>query len=149
MARRKLPVIAMAQDDRTQLAQGTLLTVDNQIDQTTGTVKLKAVFQNQDDKLWPGQFVNVRLQVDTLAHALTVPSNAIQRGPSGLYVYVVAANSAVKMQPVDVRQDDGKLAVIDKGLDEGATVVTAGQSRLQDGTKVSVDNSADQTKKPS
>ncbi len=149
MAARKLPVIAMAQDEHVQLAEGTLLTIDNQIDQSTGTIRLKAIFSNRDDRLWPGQFITARLQVNTLAHALTVPSNAIQRGPSGLYVYAVSANSAVKMQPVEVKQDDGKVAVIDKGLDEGAMVVTAGQSRLQDGTKVSVGAPADDTKKSS
>ena len=138
MAQRKLPVTAFAQDDRTQLAQGTLLTVDNQIDQATGTIKLKAEFPNTDDKLWPGQFVNAHLQVDTLSHALTVPSNAIQRGPNGLYVYLVGPDSAAKMQAVEVRQDDGKVAVVGTGLDDGAMVVTAGQSRLQNGTKLSV-----------
>ncbi len=148
MAARKLPVIAMAQDEHVELGQGTLLTIDNQIDQSTGTIKLKAIFPNQDDRLWPGQFVTARLRVDTLAHALTVPSNAIQRGPNGLYVYAVGANSAVKMQPVEVKQDDGKLAVIDRGLDDGAMVVTAGQSRLQDGTKVSV-GGADDSKRSS
>lgn len=149
MADRHLPVTAFAQDDRTRLAEGTLLTVDNQIDQSTGTIKLKSVFPNTDNKLWPGQFVNVRLQVGTLTHALTVPSIAVQRGPNGLYVYLVGSDSAVKMQPVDVQQDDGKVAVIDRGLDDGASVVTAGQSRLQDGTKVSVRASPDDTKKPS
>jgi len=146
MARQRLPVAAFAQDDRTQLAEGTLLTIDNQIDQSTGTIKLKAVFPNADDKLWPGQFVNARLQVGTLAHALTVPSNAVQRGPNGLYVYLVGSDSAAKMQPVDVQQDDGKVAVVGKGLDDGATVVTAGQSRLQDGAKVSVRAPADDKK---
>ena len=149
MAARKLAVIAMAQDEHMQLAEGTLLTIDNQIDQSTGTIKLKAIFPNQDDKLWPGQFITARLLVDTLAHALTVPSNAVQRGPNGLFVYAIGPNSVVKMQPVDVQQDDGKVAVIDNGLEDGAMVVTAGQSRLQDGTKVSVGGPADATKKPS
>ena len=149
MAARKLPVIAFAQDDRTQLAEGTLLTIDNQIDQSTGTIRLKAIFPNTDDKLWPGQFINARLQVATLAHALTVPSNAIQRGPNGLYVYVVGADAAVKMQPVAVQQDDGKIAVIGDGLPDAAVVVTAGQSRLQDGAKVSVGDPAGNAAKPS
>lgn len=147
MAGHRLPVTAFAQDDRTQLAGGTLLTIDNQIDQATGTIKLKAVFPNADDKLWPGQFVNARLQVGTLNNALTVPSNAVQRGPSGLYVYLVGSDSVAKMQPIEVQQDDGKVAVIGGGLDDGAMVVTAGQSRLQNGTKVSVRGSVDDSKK--
>lgn len=138
MAASQLPVLAYAQDGRTRLAQGALLTIDNQIDQATGTIKLKAVFGNLDDRLWPGQFVNVRLQVGTLAHAVTVPSVAVQRGPNGLYVYVVKPDSTVQMQPVDVQQDDGTVAVIAKGLEDGVSVVTVGQSRLQQGVKVSV-----------
>ena len=138
MAARQLPVLAYAQDGTTRLAQGALLTIDNEIDQATGTIKLKAVFPNLDDRLWPGQFVNVHLQVGTLAHAMTVPSTAVQRGPNGLYVYVVKPDSTVQMQPVDVQQDDGKIAVIGKGLDDGVNVVTAGQSRLQAGVKVSI-----------
>jgi multidrug efflux system membrane fusion protein len=136
MAKAKLQTIAYTSDDKTILGQGELLTTDNTIDATTGTIRLKAVFNNADNKLWPGQFVNVRLMIGTIDGALTVPSPAIQRGPNGLFVYVVKPDSTVALQPIDVRQDDGSVAVIDKGLDEGVQVVTGGQSRLQNGSKV-------------
>ena len=136
MAKGKLPVLAFSPDDKAQLSDGSLLTTDNTIDSTTGTIRLKAVFPNADSKLWPGQFVNVRLQVGTLAGALTIPSVAVQHGPNGLYVYLVKPDSTVAVQPIEVRQDDGNLAVITKGLDEGVQVVSAGQSRLQGGTRV-------------
>ncbi len=132
------PVIASSPDDRTELGRGRLMTIDNQIDQGTGTIKLKAEFANPDDRLWPGQFVNAHIQVDTLRDAVTVPSTALQRGPAGLYVYVVKPDSTVAMVSVEVRQDDGHLAVIAKGVDAGAEVVVNGQLRLQDGSRVAV-----------
>ena len=138
MAQRKLPVSAFTSDDKTVLSQGELLTTDNTIDQTTGTIRLKAVFQNADSKLWPGQFVNVRLQVGTLTNAMTIPSQAVQRGPDGLFVYVVKPDNTVAVQQIQLTQDDGTVAVVAKGLDEGAAVVTGGQSRLQNGAKVAV-----------
>ncbi len=131
-----VPVFAYTADDRTELDRGKLLTIDNQIDQATGTIRLKAEFPNTDDRLWPGQFVNVRMQTQVLANALTVPSGAIQRGPKGLYVYVVKPDQTVAMQPVEVRQDDGTTTVIAKGLDDGVQVVVNGQSRLQAGSRV-------------
>ncbi len=131
-----VPVFALTADDRTQLDQGKLLTIDNHIDETTGTIKLKAEFPNKESRLWPGQFVNVRMQIQTLPNAVVVPSSAVQRGPQGLYVYVVKPDSSVAMQPVTVQQDDGKLAVLTTGLDSGVTVVVNGQSRLQTGTFV-------------
>jgi len=142
MARGTLPVYARTSDDRTQLAAGDLLTIDNTIDQTTGTIRLKAEFANLDNRLWPGQFVNARLQVGTLKDAITVPSIAVQRGPDGLFVYVVKPNSTVAMQPVDVTQDDGATAVIGKGLEVGVQVVTNGMSRLQNGSQVTASEKA-------
>jgi multidrug efflux system membrane fusion protein len=133
-----VPVQAYASDDQTGLGEGKLLTFDNAIDATTGTIKLKAEFANTDNHLWPGQFVNVRVRVDTLRNAVTVPSVAVQRGPNGLYVYLVKPDQTVAMQTVEVRQDDGATAAIGKGLDAGALVVTNGQSRLQDGSRVMV-----------
>jgi multidrug efflux system membrane fusion protein len=138
MAHGAVTVTAYASDDRTKLADGRLLTFDNAIDTTTGTVKLKAEFANENDKLWPGQFVNVRVQTDMLHDAVTVPSVAVQRGPAGLYVYVIKPDSSVAMQPVTVQQDDGAIAVVARGLDAGAMVVTNGMSRLQEGTHVAV-----------
>lgn len=142
MARGNLPVLAYAADDRAKLAEGRLLTIDNAIDQATGTIRLKAEFANADDRLWPGQFVNARLLADTLRGAVAVPSIAVQHGPAGLFVYVVKPDSTVAMQTVELRQDDGTTAVIASGLDEGAQVVTNGQSRLQAGARVTVNPKA-------
>jgi multidrug efflux system membrane fusion protein len=138
MARGSVPVLAATSDDTAVLSRGSLETIDNTIDATTGTIRLKAVFDNADDKLWPGQFVNARLQIDTLHDVVTVPTVAVQHGPDGLYAYVVKPNSTVAMQPVEVRQDDGQTAVIAKGLDGGIQVITNGASRLQNGTAVTV-----------
>jgi multidrug efflux system membrane fusion protein len=137
MARGTLSVFAYTSDDKTLLDTGELLTTDNAIDPTTGTIKLKATFPNQDLKLWPGQFVNARLQVDILKNAVTIPSQAVQRGPNGLFVYVVKPDNTAALQPIEVRQDDGVTAVVTKGLDESAQIVIAGQSRLQNGARVS------------
>ena len=136
MRRGKLPVLAYGSDDRTLLGEGELLTLDSSIDAATGTIKLKAVFANPDDNLWPGQFVNVRMRLDTRRNVPTAPSAAVQRGPDGLYVFVLKPGSTVGVQPVEVMQDDGKLAVIAKGLDGGERIVVAGQSRLSNGAQV-------------
>ena len=138
MARGKLPVTAFASDNQTVLDEGTLLTIDNQIDQATGTIKLKATFPNPDDKLWPGQFVNVRMQTNTLHQALVIPSAAVQNGPDGQFVYVVKPDSTVAQQPVQITMDTGTVAVVAKGLTDGATVVTHGQQRLQAGMRVAI-----------
>jgi multidrug efflux system membrane fusion protein len=144
----KLPVTAFAADDKTALDQGTLLTPDNAIDPSTGTIKLKATFPNPHNTLWPGQFVNARLQLGTEQNVLTVPSVAVQHGPAGLYTYVVNPDSSVGRQPVEVAHDDGTLAVIAKGLTEGQQVVTDGQSRLQAGTKVTANDASQQAAAP-
>jgi multidrug efflux system membrane fusion protein len=136
MAKGTLPVTAYTSDDHTLLATGQLATIDNTIDASTGTIKLKAVFQNPDSKLWPGQFVNARLQLRVLPNAQTIPSPGVQHGPNGLYAYVVKPDSTVAVTPIQVTQDDGQVAVVEKGLDDGAQIVIAGQSRLQAGTKV-------------
>ncbi len=138
MARGKLPVMAYTGDDKVQLDRGELLTVDNSIDPGTGTIKLKAIFPNAASKLWPGQFINAVLEITVDKGALTVPSVAVQRGPNGLFVYLVKPDSTVAFTPVTIGQDDGKVAVVEKGLEEGAMVVTNGQSRLQNGARVAV-----------
>ena len=138
MRRAKLPVMAYSSDDRTKLSEGELLTLDSSIDAATGTIKLKAVFANGDDNLWPGQFVNVRMRLDLRGDALTLPSQAVQRGPNGLYVFLVKPDGTASVQLVEVDQDDGQVAVISKGLDGSERVVLAGQSRLSNGTRVSV-----------
>jgi membrane fusion protein, multidrug efflux system len=136
MATGTLTVTAYTSDDRTLLATGQLATIDNTIDPSTGTIKLKSVFQNPDSKLWPGQFVNARLQLKVLPNVQTVPSAGVQHGPNGLYAYVVKPDSTVAVAPIQVTQDDGQVAVVEKGLDDDARIVVAGQSRLQAGTKV-------------
>jgi len=136
MKRARLPVIAIADDNRTDLGHGELLTPDNTIDATTGMVRLKATFPNKDNQLWPGQFVNARLLIDTLVNAMVVPSGAIQHGPKGLFVYMVKPDSTVTVQPVTVTQDDGQQAVVAAGLTDGTQVVVSGQSRLTEGTRV-------------
>lgn len=131
-------VLAYTSDDRTLLAEGELLTVDNSIDAATGTIKLKAVFPNAESALWPGQFVNARLQLQLRHDVLTIPSVAVNRGVMGLYAYVVKADNTVGAQPLDVVQDDGHVAVVDKGIDPDTPVVVAGQSRLSNGARVAV-----------
>ena len=112
--------------------------VDNQIDTTTGTMKLKASFANQDLKLWPGQFVNTRLLVSTRKDGLVVPATVIQRGPNGTYAYVITPDKTAEMRPVQVAQVDGGLALIDSGLKEGEQVVVDGQYKLQPGAPVQI-----------
>lgn len=136
MAHEKPKVLAYASDDVTLLGTGEVLTIDNAIDSTTGTIKVKATFQNPDNKLWPGQFVNARVVVDVKRGALTVPSAAIQRGPSGLYVYVAMPDQTVSVRPVEVSLDTGSIAVVDKGLDGNEAVVLTGQSRLSINARV-------------
>ena len=131
-------VLAYASDDKTELDRGTLLTIDNSIDSTTGTIRLKATFPNLQDRLWPGQFVNARLLVGIDKGALTVPSPAVQRGPNGLYVYTVTPDSTVVRVAVEVAHDDGTTAEVVGELQEGQIVVTGGHSRLQSGTHVAV-----------
>jgi multidrug efflux system membrane fusion protein len=129
-------VEAYSSDGTTELASGTLLTPDNAIDTTTGTIKLKAVFANTENRLWPGQFVNARLQVDVRHDAVTVPVAAVQRGQDNLFVYVVKPDSTVAIQPVEELLEQNGTAVITKGLQGNEQVVTNGQSRLTDGIKV-------------
>jgi multidrug efflux system membrane fusion protein len=138
-----LAVDAFNRDMKTQLASGTLLTVDNQIDQSTGTLKLKAIFPNQDNALFPNQFVNARLLVDTKKGIILAPVPAVQHGNNGTFVYVVDTDAnTVKMTPVTVGTIDGDNAEIVSGLTEGQTVVTDGVDKLQDGSKVIVQHSA-------
>lgn len=132
----KLPVDAYDQGDQTKLASGRLETLDNQIDPTTGTVRLKAVFDNRDAVLWPNQFVNVHLQLQTLQHATVVPSAAVQRGQQGTYVYTVDENKKAQLAYIKVALTQGDTTVVASGLDSGQTVVVDGQDRLQAGSPV-------------
>jgi multidrug efflux system membrane fusion protein len=132
----KLPVDAFDRDQKVKLASGILLTVDNQIDTTTGTVKLKAQFPNDDSKLFPNQFVNVRMLIDTRADVTTVPSAALQRGARGLFVYVVKEDRTVTLRDVKTGPTENDLTVIESGIQPGELVVTDGMDRLREGAKV-------------
>ena len=133
-----LPVTAFDRTDTTRLDTGRLETVDNQIDTTTGTVKLRAIFDNPQQILFPNQFVNVKLLVDTLTGADLVPNTAIQRGAAGTFVFVVKPGNTVAAQPVTLGPADDRQVAVLKGLAAGERVVTDGADRLKDGGKVSV-----------
>ena len=131
-----LTVDAFDRDDKAKLATGTLLTIDNQIDQTTGTDRLKATFDNKDGALFPNQFVNIHLLLDVRKNSTIVPSVAVQRGPQGNFVYVVKADKTVEARTVTVALTQSNLSAIDSGLQVGEVVVTDGQDKLQNGAKV-------------
>ena len=141
LAAGKPRVAAFASDNATELDKGEVLTVDNAIDASTGTIKIKAVFPNAVYALWPGQFVNMRLAVGTEAAALTVPSAAVQHGQDRMFVYVVKPDQTAEARTVEVLRDDGVVAIVSKGLDEGQTVVIDGQSRLRNGIRVTIGGS--------
>jgi multidrug efflux system membrane fusion protein len=138
LAEGPLPVDAFGADNKTPLDSGKVVVIDNQVDQTTGTVKLKAEFPNVNLQLWPGQFVNVRVLIDTLRQVVVVPTAAIQRGPNGTFVYVVKDGTSVTARPVTITQQDDVQTVIADGLQAGERVVTTGFARLTEGTKVTV-----------
>jgi multidrug efflux system membrane fusion protein len=134
----KLRADAFDRDQRQQLAQGTLLTVDNQIDTTTGTSRLKAIFPNTNDALFPNQFVNVKLWLDTKHNVTIIPAVAIQRGPTGTFVYVVNENNTVSTRPVKIGLMEGNDVSIDDGVQTGESVVVDGAEKLTDGTEVTL-----------
>ncbi len=131
-----MPVDARSRDQATKLATGRLITVDNAIDTATGTVKLKAEFANEDQSLFPNQFVNVRMRVDTLKDAVVVPTAAVQRGTQGTFVYVVGADSVVALRVVQTGPSDGESTVLRNGVKAGDVVVVDGVDRLREGQKV-------------
>jgi len=137
-ARAPAPAAALGSDNSSVLDTGVVTVIDNQIDQTTGTVKIKATFENKGLALWPGQFVNVRLTVDVLHEARVVPSSAIQRGPNGAFVYVLNEDETVSMKPVTIGRQDEVQAVVVSGLELGEKVATTGFARLVDGSQVRV-----------
>jgi multidrug efflux system membrane fusion protein len=134
----RLPVEAFDREQKRQLATGSLLTVDNQIDPTTGTVRLKAIFPNSGNELFPNQFVNARLLLDVKRQTTLVPTAAIQRGPQGAFVYVVKADQTVGVRPVGVGVTQGDQTSIDKGLSPDELVVVDGTEKLKEGSKVDV-----------
>jgi multidrug efflux system membrane fusion protein len=131
-----VPVIAMDQDNTRQLAQGELMLIDNQIDQTTSSIRLKARFANEDDRLWPGEFVRLRVRAATRDGAVTIPPTAVQRGPQGLYAWVVKTDNTAEQRPVETVPIDNDTTIVTKGLKVGERVVVNGQYRLQAGTRV-------------
>lgn len=130
------PVTAMSSDGLKTLAQGELALVNGAIDQASGTIRMKATFGNKDNALWPGLSVSTRLRVDTLKQVAVVPEDAVQRGPNGLYVFVVGDGDKVEIRSIMMGQEDGGRSVILRGLSAGENVVVAGQYRLQQGTLV-------------
>jgi multidrug efflux system membrane fusion protein len=134
--RQQLSVEALGRDNKAKIADGKLLTIDNQIDQTTGTVKLKAVFPNADLSLWPNQFVNVRLFLSVRKDATAIPAVAVQRGAQGTFVYVVKPGNKAEVRPMQVDFIEGSLAVIRSGLTPGEQIVIDGQDKLQNGSNV-------------
>ena len=137
-ARGALTVDVFGNDGTTVADTGKLAGIDNQVDPTTGTLKLKAEFPNANLQLWPGQFVNVRLKIDTLAQAIVIPTSAVQRGPTGTFSYIIGDNDSVTAKPVTVTQQNETEAVIADGLSTSDRVVTTGFASLSDGAKVSV-----------
>jgi membrane fusion protein, multidrug efflux system len=135
-----LKVTALDSTQSKALAEGTLAVVDNEIDTTTGTIRLKANFPNEDLKLWPGQFVNTRLLVSTQKDGLVVPASVVQRGPNGTFAYVITPKNTAEMRTVEVGQIDGGQALINSGLQDGERVVVDGQYKLQPGALVQVTN---------
>ena len=145
-----LPVEAYDRAGRVRLATGSLLTTDNQIDQSTGTTRMKAVFENKDNALFPNQFVNVKLLLDIRSEAIIVPVAGIQRGPQGTFVYVVKADQTVDVRPVTVGPTSSDTASIEVGLSAGETVVVDGVDKLRAGSKVQVRKpGAEAAEKPS
>lgn len=131
-----LQVEAYSRDDQTRLATGKLQTIDNQIDPTTGTAKLKAVFDNKDNQLWPNQFVNANLLLETRKNSTVLPTAAILRGPQGAFVYAVKPDNTVEARTVTISLNQGNITVVTAGVNPGDTVVTDGQDKLQTGSKI-------------
>ncbi len=138
MAAGPMTVTAISRDGKVLLGTGVLGLIDNQIDQATGTMRLKATFPNKDNSLWPVQFINARVVVQTRHDVLTIPSSAVQRGPNGVFAYVVKEDSTVEMRPIEVAEEAGAVTVVEKGLEAGERVTTSNQYRLRPGLRVQV-----------
>ena len=131
-----VPIVAFDQDDKQQLAQGRLLLINNQIDQTTSTIQLKAEFDNKDERLWPGEFVRIRLLIQTRKDAITIPPVAVQHGPNGLYTWVVKPDNTVEQRSVETMPINNDTTIVTKGIAAGERVVVNGQYRLDIGSHV-------------
>ncbi len=145
LAKGQVAISALSRDDKTVLDQGTLALVDNQIDQTTGTIKLKATFPNAHNTLWPGQFINARVLLQVQQNALSIPSAAAQRGPDGIFTYVVRPDSTVEVRPLKTGTENSNTILVESGLQEGEHVVISNQFRLQPDAKVKVSNTESNT----
>jgi membrane fusion protein, multidrug efflux system len=142
MAKTELEVDAFSRDDQTKLATGKLLTIDNQIDQTTGTGRLKAIFDNKENTLWPNQFVNARLLLEVRPNSTVIPAAAIQRGPQGTYVFVVKPDNTVDIHPVTIAFTQENVTNIASGIVPNDVVVTDGQDKLQEGSRIELRTAA-------
>jgi len=138
----KVTVAAMSRDGSAEFDRGTVTLVDNQIDQATGTIRLKAVFPNTQNKLWPGQYIDARILVRTERAALTIPAAAVQRGPNGVFAYVVKPDSTVEVRQLKVGEESGSIMVVKDGIGAGEQVVTSNQYRLQPGVHVKISPSS-------
>jgi multidrug efflux system membrane fusion protein len=136
MLRGRVATLAFDQDDKKQLGEGELMLINNQIDQTTSTISLRASFPNQDERLWPGEFVRVRIQIAVRDNAITIPSAAVQRGPNGLYSWVVKPDGTADQRSIETIPVDPELTIVTKGVDAGEQVVVNGQYRLETGVRV-------------
>jgi multidrug efflux system membrane fusion protein len=131
-----VPVTTLSRDGGKVLDSGTVSLIDNEIDQTTGTARLKATFSNEHNTLWPGQYVNARVLVRTEHQALTLPTTAVQLGPNGPFTYVVKSDSTVEVRPLKIGDESGGMTIIKSGVDAGEQVVTSNQYRLQAGVHI-------------
>jgi membrane fusion protein, multidrug efflux system len=138
MLQGQVSVLAFDQDDKRQIAEGKLLLINNQIDQSTSTIQLKAEFPNQDERLWPGQFVHVHILITTRKDAVTIPAVSLQRGPDGFYVWVIKPDNTAEQRPIEALTVNEDLAIATQGLNVGEKVVVDGQSRLDNGTHVAI-----------
>ncbi len=138
LTRGPVEVIAFDQDNRRALSTGRLLLVDDAVDPATDTIRLKAIFSNDDERLWPGEFVNARLSLKTLSDALVIPSTAVQRGPQGLFAWIVTSKDTAEPRPIKAGPTTGDLTVIASGLGDGERVVTDGQFKLKGNARVQI-----------
>jgi membrane fusion protein, multidrug efflux system len=138
MASGAVTVTAISRDGKTNLGNGVIGLIDNQIDQATGTMRLKSGFPNKDNLLWPGDYVNAKVQVQVRKNVLTIPNTAVQRGPNGAFAYVVKADATVEMRHLDLGEESGGVVVVEKGLQDGEQITTSNQYRLQDGAHVQI-----------
>jgi multidrug efflux system membrane fusion protein len=143
---RPVEVSALSSDGRQKLAVGTLAVINNQVDQATGTIQLKASFENKDNALWPGQSVSTQLLLQTLQDVVVIPDAAAQRGPNGYFTYVVGNDDKAAMKDIKVNRIAEGRAVIDDGVRAGDRVVVSGQYRLQDGSKLAINDQTPRTR---